>query len=137
MTILNVNNSSSYYNVYNVKYVVAGEFNEYINWLDEKGYCYTEYLYVIGPKMLENVFNPTGFFIGSWKDRNDIDEIKELIKKNKSQSTVIQDLSPWSNTNLCDILTIQPHNYDQSNGMTLSNIQLWDTLTIFPVDVDK
>lgn len=55
-------------------YVVAGTYNEYVNYARSKtGDNF--YIYVNSPDMLRGLKDPHGVFIGTWIDRPDIEYI--------------------------------------------------------------
>lgn len=67
-------------------YIVAGnvhQFNDYVNKKTQEAIrnCtpYKKYVYVSHPDTLRGLSSIKGFFIGTWRDRNDIDEIREAI----------------------------------------------------------
>lgn len=62
------------------KYVVAGNHIQYKMWLHQKGFDPHEYVYVSSVDRLLGVSNPHGFFVGTYTERTDIDEIKLQIK---------------------------------------------------------
>lgn len=93
-----------------LKYVVAGSFDEYINWLEFKGYCYTEYVYVIGPKQISGLSKINGCYVGSWRNREDINEIKLIIEETKKRNERVE----------YDTITFQNEN--------LANVQSWEQL---------
>jgi hypothetical protein len=62
------------------KYVVAGNHAQYRLWLQQKGFDPHEYVYVPTAERFRGLSNPHGFFIGTYNERNDIDEIKLQIK---------------------------------------------------------
>ena len=75
-------------------FIVAGNYTEYHDWLKRKGYSEQEYKYVMGAETLRGVSaeNLKGIFIGTWKNRSDINEIKNqiaIIKSKLSDGTVV------------------------------------------------
>jgi len=75
-------------------YIVAGNYTEYHDWLKRKGYSEQEYKYVMGAETLKGISaeNLKGVFIGTWKNRSDIDEIKQqiaVIKSKLSDGTLV------------------------------------------------
>jgi len=68
-------------------YIVAGNYTEYHDWLKRKGYSEIEYKYVMGAETLKGISaeNLKGIFIGTWKNRSDIAEIKQQIAVIKSR----------------------------------------------------
>lgn len=67
------------------KYLVIagnhGEFNTFIKkkamelWAPDYNISLSDFLYVAVPDQLRGYSNPKGFFIGSWCERNDMEEI--------------------------------------------------------------
>jgi len=68
-------------------FIVAGTYTEYHDWLRRKGYSEQEYKYVMGAETLMGISaeNLKGIFIGTWKNRSDINEIKNQIAVIKSK----------------------------------------------------
>jgi len=62
------------------KYVIAGNQLEYQNFLKRKGFSADEYKYVYHSDMLYGMRNIHGYYVGSWRSRTDIDEIKKEIE---------------------------------------------------------
>lgn len=56
-------------------FVVAGTHAEYLDFLMKRGYFTTDYRYVTNANSLRGVMDPHGFFVGTWADRLDRDEI--------------------------------------------------------------
>lgn len=68
---------------YVIKYIVAGTPQEYEAWLRRKGLDRRAYRYVTNPGMLYGITNISGFFIGTYLNRLDIDEIQHRIEVSK------------------------------------------------------
>ena len=62
-----------------VKYIIAGNQEEYKDYISKKGYSSDEYVYVYDPEIFQGKSNVHGYYIGSWKYREDIKEIKNAI----------------------------------------------------------
>jgi len=62
-------------------FVVAGTHAEYADWVERKGYSKTEYVYVASTNNLRGISaeDLKGIYIGSWRHRADIDEIRQMI----------------------------------------------------------
>ena len=69
-----------------MKFVVAGNYEQYRNHINKMGYNPNEYVYVSNPMQLRGRVNLEGFYIGTWQDRSDIDEIKMIIAEIKGRS---------------------------------------------------
>ena len=63
------------------KYVIAGSKLEYDKFLKKKNYDETEYEFLENVDQIEHLDAVHGFYIGSWRDREDIADIKETIIK--------------------------------------------------------
>lgn len=79
-------------------FIVAGTHSQYLDWLKRKGYSEKEYKYVMGPETLRGISaeNLKGIFIGTWRNRSDINEIKNqiaVIKSKLSDGTIVSGLS--------------------------------------------
>lgn len=68
---------------YTIKYIVAGTYAEYFNWLKRKEVDQRAYLYVYNAEKLRGIQNISGFFIGTFRNRLDIDEILIAIAQSK------------------------------------------------------
>jgi hypothetical protein len=68
---------------YVIKYIVAGTSQEYEAWLRRKGLDRRAYRYVTNPGMLYGMTNISGFFIGTYLNRLDIEEIQQQIEVSK------------------------------------------------------
>ena len=66
-----------------IKYIVAGTSQEYEAWLRRRGLDRRAYRYVTNPGMLRGMTNIQGFFIGTYLNRLDIEEIREQIAVSK------------------------------------------------------
>ena len=69
--------------LYVIKYIVAGTSQEYEAWLRRKGLDRRAYRYVTNPGMLRGMTNIQGFFIGTYLNRLDIEDIREQITVSK------------------------------------------------------
>ena len=86
-----------------MKFVVAGNRLEYIQHIVKMRYDPNEYVYVSDPIQLRGWDTIEGFYLGSYKDRPDIEEIQQIILRSKvhkfSASQVLPPLQPTSNNN--------------------------------------
>lgn len=71
-----------------MKYVVAGNFEQYRYHIEKKGYSPNEYRYVSHPDILRGLSEIEGFYIGTYLERPDIEEIKQNIAMIKSTSVI-------------------------------------------------
>ena len=71
-----------------MKFVVAGNRHEYNHHIDKMGYNPNEYAYVSDPIQLRGLETIEGFYLGSYKDRPDLNQINELIQIIKHKSKV-------------------------------------------------
>lgn len=62
-----------------IKYVIAGNKQEYEAYIQKKGYSDSEYMYVDDASVLEGKHNVHGYYVGSWREREDIEDIKATI----------------------------------------------------------
>jgi hypothetical protein len=76
-----------------VKYIVAGNYNEYQAYVKRKPRIEHYYKYVSGVEILRGLSSIDGFYIGSYKDRPDIDDIIVQIASIKSRM-VWSDVKP-------------------------------------------
>ena len=68
-------------NLKTTKYVIAGNMEQYKAFIKRKGFSETEYQYLYDADMLNGMRNIHGFYVGSWREREDIEEIKQMIYK--------------------------------------------------------
>lgn len=61
------------------KYVIAFNGGQYVDWLKQKKYDKSEWIYVFDAELLRGVRNPHGVFIGTWDQRKDIYQIVQRI----------------------------------------------------------
>ena len=73
------------------KYVVAGNYAEYISYIKRKGYSGREYVYVHDISTIMGIHSISGVFIGTWRDRPDIDGIQHQISMVKLQQKMMED----------------------------------------------
>ena len=69
-----------------MKFVVAGNYEQYLNHIRKMGYDPKEYVYVSDAMQLRGRVNIEGFYICTWQDRPDIEDIKLTIAISKEQS---------------------------------------------------
>lgn len=62
------------------KYVVAGNYNQFLNYCKKNSGDDVFYTYVYGPDQLRGLSEISGVFIGTFEERNDIEEIRLQIK---------------------------------------------------------
>ena len=77
-------------------FIVAGNIDEFSNYLRDKQAEGKNYVYVDGPHVFRGRRDVHGFYIGSYKKRADIDEIMEAIKIANFKSTVYVSSTPMS-----------------------------------------
>jgi hypothetical protein len=84
---------------YNTLYIIAGNVEEYINWVmkSKTKYPTHNFYYVVSFTDFRNTNNPDGLFIGTWYDRKDAWEIVQMLamvcpdpKKQKKFSEILQ-----------------------------------------------
>ena len=70
-------------------FVVAGNYAEYADWIERKGYSRTEYIYVYNVTNIRGISaeDLKGIYIGSWRRRADINELQQQISIIKSKPT--------------------------------------------------
>lgn len=61
------------------KYIVAGNYEEYLAFAVKRNDINTEFIYVNSPRDLIGLSNIEGYYIGTYYNRPDIDNIKERI----------------------------------------------------------
>jgi len=80
-------------------FVVAGNYAEYVEWVERKGYNTKEYVFVYTVDTLRGISaeDLKGIYIGSWRHRADIDEIKQMISFIKAKYAL--DATPVTDSN--------------------------------------
>ena len=63
-----------------MKFVVAGNYAEYNQHIHKMGYNKNEYVFVSDVIQLRGLETIEGFYLGSYKDRPDLNQINELIQ---------------------------------------------------------
>lgn len=87
-----------------LKYIVAGNYNEYQAYVKRKPRIECYYKYVAGPLTLRGLSDIDGFYIGSYESRPDIEEIKSAIaiikakQKTDRVTSVEFDWDRWKNS---------------------------------------
>lgn len=72
------------------KFVVAGNYEQYLNHIRKMRYDPNEYVYVSDPLQLRGRETIEGFYIGTWQDRPDIEEIRTIIAMIKARTVVVK-----------------------------------------------
>lgn len=72
------------------KFVVAGNFEQYRKHMEKMRYDPSEYVYVSDPIQLRGRETVEGFYIGTWRDRPDIREIRNIIATIKARTVVVK-----------------------------------------------
>lgn len=62
------------------KYVIAGNYQQYKQWLNETNRSPNEFVYVDGVQNLIGLQEVHGYFIGTWNERKDIVEVIKYIR---------------------------------------------------------
>ena len=57
------------------QYIIAGNFDEFLQWDSKSKDSVNNIICVSTPAVLNGTQNPHGFFIGSWRKRDDLEEI--------------------------------------------------------------
>jgi len=107
-------------------FVVAGTHAEYNAWLIRKGYSKTEYVYVASTDNLRGISaeDLKGIYIGTWRNRSDIDEIRQMIafiKTKAALTTVIPVTGQIVTGSSGTAIYVDDKSYPISIGGTLSN----------------
>ena len=59
----------------NKNFIIAGTFEQYNHWIKKKILTPSTHVCVSTPAVLNGTQNPHGWFIGTWRDRFDLEEI--------------------------------------------------------------
>lgn len=65
------------------KFIVSGTYAEYSAWIQKKGFDKHEYIYVGGEHTLIGHENIEGFYIGTYYNREDLEDIRQRINLSK------------------------------------------------------
>ena len=60
-------------------YIIAGNYEQYSLWIKKKIFSPSVHVYLTNPNTLRGVHNPHGWFIGTWYERDDMEEIFEVL----------------------------------------------------------
>ena len=73
----------------NTLYIIAGNMEEYINWVmnSKTKYPNQNFYYVVSSTDFRNTNNPDGLFIGTWYERKDIQEIFHALQRSCTDNT--------------------------------------------------
>ena len=74
------------------KYVVAGNWNEFINYTKNRFDDDTMYIYVNNVDVMRGLNKISGVFIGTFNTRPDIEEIKSMIQNIKTRNIITTNL---------------------------------------------
>jgi len=61
-------------------YVVAGNYDQYCQWIKERGLSSSDWVYVFDTNNIRGVRNPGGRFIGTWYEREDAMDILVALR---------------------------------------------------------
>jgi hypothetical protein len=62
------------------KFIIAGNFDEYVQWRKKQAWADApNTVCVSSPAVLRGTQNPHGFFIGSWQNRDDLEDIFTVL----------------------------------------------------------
>ncbi len=87
------------------KFVVAGTFGEYKDYIERKGYDRREYIYVSDISTIRGLYSISGVYIGTWKNRPDISQIQSQIKIIKERELAANAMSNHIDRRLLDETT--------------------------------
>lgn len=62
------------------KYIIAGNYSEYKNFIKRKKFDENYYKFVNNADTLRGLRNIHGYYVGSWKNRTDIEDLKLAIE---------------------------------------------------------
>ena len=68
-------------------FIIAGNYDQYKDWLRKKILSPSTHVCVSSPAVLRGVQNPHGWFIGTWRDRDDMEEIFEVLLRSTDITT--------------------------------------------------
>ena len=60
-------------------YVVSGNFDEARGWAREAGIPFSELIYVNTVTRLRGVTDPLIAYVGTWRNRKDLEEIRQIV----------------------------------------------------------
>lgn len=62
------------------KYIIAGTKKEYDDFITKRNLSKLNYVFVDSANVIRGLKDIHGFYVGSWRERKDIEEIKSLIE---------------------------------------------------------
>ena len=68
-------------------FIIAGTYEQYKHWIKRKILSPSTHVCVSSPAVLRGVQNPHGWFIGTWRDRDDMEEIFEVLLRSTDITT--------------------------------------------------
>lgn len=115
-------------------YVVAGTKHEFVLWMESKGYDPRDknFVYVDGIHCFVGVDDPHGFYVGSYADRADINDISMMIKER--QTTISS-----AKSNVGILVQELDEKYDEMLGQVdtmLNTVEQIKKQYKYPVDED-
>lgn len=80
------------------QYVIAGNYDQYLLWIRERGLDSSEWVYVASKNILRGLRNPGGRFIGTWYERKDAFDILTIltVSSDKVNQNVEKALLLWT-----------------------------------------
>ena len=66
------------------KYIVAGNYDQYQEYIRKKNDINIEFIYVDSPNKIRGLSDIEGYYIGTYYNRPDIENIKEIIRITKA-----------------------------------------------------
>jgi len=72
-------------------YIISGNYDQYKQWIWVKGVDTRDFVFVAAPDALRGIENPHGFFIGTWYEREDIDDILiQLVAASRTDNPALR-----------------------------------------------
>ena len=62
------------------KFAIAGNSNQFYDWMRKTNRSHTDWIYVSGPDTLKGISDPHGVFIGTWYERPDMLEVIQTLR---------------------------------------------------------
>ena len=71
-----------------MNYIISGNLTEAVDWLNENNKSRADWKYLSKPEQLRGLSEVHGVFIGTWKERPDIEDILDVMASMRKPGTL-------------------------------------------------